>query len=25
MVKEAIPYLPVFAKDLLEQIGKGYR
>lgn len=25
MVKEMLPYLPVFQKDLLEQIGKGYR
>jgi thymidylate synthase ThyX len=25
MVKEALPYLPVFAEDLLKQIGKGYR
>jgi thymidylate synthase ThyX len=25
MVNEMLPYLPVFQKDLLEQIGKGYR
>jgi thymidylate synthase ThyX len=25
MVKEMLPYLPVFAGDLLKQIGKGYR
>lgn len=25
MVKEMLPYLPVFKEDLLKQIGKGYR